>query len=253
MKLNGNELRTLVIDNRWTASRLSQAQLGSGEDYRELTKLYKNALDALTEWAGKDYAHTSSKADVDNAFTHIKAILEIFATDDNRIIIDQSSMRTMRDCATKPKRLYSEAYTKAMKAKRNADKTVNERLADLETLKVPMAEENETIEDWVARIRKDNINTKSGSVDMLEMFITALGVATVKAQAVEDVKAKGNYTWKRPVAVSLNEFADLIENYVGDCLEDGYNLKSSKVVREEAKARREEAKKAKEAEEKANA
>lgn len=253
MKLNGTELRTLVIDNRWTASRLSQAQLGSGEDYRELTTLYKNALDSLTEWASKDYAHISDKTDVDNAFTHIKAILELFTTDDDRIIIDQMSMRTMRDCATKPKRLYSEAYTKAMKSKRNADKTVKERLADLVTLEVPMANENETLEDWVARIREANINTKSGSIDMLDMYVTAVGVASVKAKAVEDVKAKGNYTWKRPYAVSQNEFADLIENYVGDCLEDGYNLKSSKVLRDEAKARRDEAKRVKEEEAKAKA
>lgn len=239
MIINATELRTLVIDNRWTASRLSQAQLGSGEDYRELTTLYKNALDALTEWAGKDYAHTSGKKDVGNAFTHIKAILELYATEDDRIIIDQSSMRTMRDCATKPKRLYSDEYTKAMKAKRAADKTMLERAADLVTLGAPIREENETIEDYAARIAEAKVNTVNGTVDMLEMYKTACSIASVKAKAVEDIKAKGNYTWKRPVAVSQNEFADLIENYIGDCLEEGYNLKSSKTIRDEkAEARK---------------
>ena len=238
MKTTATTLRTLVIENRWTASRISQAQLGNDEDYRALTTLYRNALDALTDWASKDYAHTSDKADVDNAFTHIKAILDLFTTEDDRIIIDQSSMRTMRDCATKPKRLYSEAYTKARKALSNASKTVKERLADLVTLGAPTINEDEKSEDYATRIRDLGINTKSGVVDMLEMYLTAVSVESVKAKALKDVMDKGNYTWRRPIAVTLGEFADLIENYIGDCLEEGYNLKSSKGVRAEKTAER---------------
>lgn len=233
---NATTLRTMVIDNRWTASRLSQAQLGSGEDYRQLTTLYKNALDALTVWAGKDYAHTSTKEDVDNAFTQVKAILDLFTTDDSRIIIDQASMRTLRDCATKPKRLYSQEYTIAKKAQTYADKVVKERLADLITLGAPALAENETAQDYATRIREAGINTVSGTIDILEMYLAASSIATIKAQAVKDIMERGNYTWRRPVAVSQNEFADLVENYVGDCLEEGYNIKSSKEVRDEKKA-----------------
>jgi uncharacterized protein YaaR (DUF327 family) len=68
---------------------------------------------------------------------------------------------------------------------------------------------------------------------MLALYKSAVATLTVKSEAVEAVKARGNYTWKRPQPVAVGEFADLIENYIGDCLEDGFNLKSSKTMRDE--------------------
>ena len=236
MKNNAKTLRKLVQENALTLGRLNKEALG--EDYAVMTTLYTNALDALTEWASRDYAHTSDKADVDNAFTHIKAILELFATDEDRIIIDQSSMRTMRDCATKPKRLYSAEYTKAEKARKEQVKTVDSRYEDLLTLGCPEMVEEESVSDYVARVRELGINVMSHKIDMLEMYQNAVATLAVKTKKVEDIKAKGNWTWRRPVAVSLAEFADLIENYIADCLIDNYNIKSSKVVREEKKAER---------------
>lgn len=237
MNTNAKTLRKMVVDNSLTLGRLSKETLG--EDYAVLTTLYTNALDALTEWASKDYKHTSDKTDVDNAFTHIKAVLELFATDEDRIIIDQSSMRTMRDLATKPRRMYSEEYRKASKAQKEQSKTVASRYDDLITLGCPIREENEELEDYVARVRELGINTVSEKIDMLEMYQNAIATLAVKTKKVETIKAKGNWTWKRPIAVALNEFAELVENYIADCLIDNYNIKSSKVVRDEKQAERE--------------
>ena len=78
MKTNAKTLRTMVMDNALTLGRLTKDSVGS-EDYKILTTLYTNALDALTEWAGKDYTHTSNNSDLDNAFAKAKAILELFA------------------------------------------------------------------------------------------------------------------------------------------------------------------------------
>ena len=231
---NATTLRTMVIDNALTLGRLSKDALGK-TDYETLSTLYRNALDALTEWASKDYAHKSDKSDVDNAFTSIKAILELFATDEDRIIIDQASMRTMRDCATKPKRLYSAEYTKAEKARKAQAKTVSERYTDLLTLGAPERNDEETLESYVARIIEAKVNTKVDSIDMLELYKNANATLTVKTKAVDDIKAKGNWTWRRPVAVDLNTFADLVENYIADCLIDNYNLKPSATVRAERK------------------
>lgn len=239
---NANELRTLVMENALSLGRLDGAALGSKKDYNALTMLYRNALDALTEWAGLDYAHKSDKHSCDPAFAAVKAILELFATDEDRIIIDHASMRTMRDCATKPKRLYSEAYAKAEKARKSQDKTVNDRYDDLMTLGCPVRGEEETVEEYVARVREANIDTVSEGIDMLEMYQNAVACLAVKTQKVKEIKDAGNWTWKRPVAVDLNTFADLIENYIADCLMDGYNIKSSKTVREERAAAREAAK-----------
>ncbi len=236
MITNANTLRTLVLENRFTLGRLSKDTIG--EDYKELSDLYRAALDALTIWASKDYSHTSTQTDVDRCFDRVKDILNLFTTDDNRITIDKLSMRTMRDCATKPKRLYSPEYTNAMKALKSAKTTVSERLEDLKNLGIFAPNEDETLEDYKARVRATNINTHRGEIDMLEMYASAVAVLGVKAQDVEDVKARGNFAWKRPVAVTLTEFAELVENYVGDCLEDGYNLKSSDVVRAEKAAAR---------------
>lgn len=243
MKTNAKTLRKLVMDNALTLGRLNKDALG--EDYAVLTTLYTNTLDALTEWANKDYAHKSEKSDIDNAFTHCKAILALFETDTDRIVIDQVSMRTMRDCATKPKRLYSDEYKKAEKARKDQSKTVDSRYDDLLTLGCPEIEEEEVTEDYVARVREMGINTKSESIDMLEMYQNAVATLAVKTKKVDDIKAKGNWTWKRPVAVSLSEFADLVENYIADCLTDGYNIKPTKVIREEKAQTRELAKTAK--------
>lgn len=242
---NANELRNLVMDNALTLGRLSKETLG--EDYAVLSKLYTNALDALTDWAGKDYAHKAEKSDTDNAFAAVKAILALFETDSDRIVIDQASMRTMRDCATKPKRLYSAEYTKAEKARKAQAKTALERYTDLITLGAPERKEDESVEDYSARVKSANVETLVGAVDMLEMFVNANAILAVKTKAVEDIKAAGNWTWRRPVAVSLAEFADLVENYIADCLTDGYNIKPTKVIREEqaqARAERQAAKKA---------
>lgn len=240
MKNTAKTLRTLVMDNALTLGRLTKEALG--EDYAVMTILYTNALDALTEWAGKDYAHKSTTTDVDNAFTAIKAILEVFATEEDRIVIDQTSMRTMRDCATKPKRLYSAEYTKAEKARKEQAKQADSRYEDLMTLGCPEIAEEESVTDYVARVRELGINVMSNNIDMLEMYQNAVATLAVKTKKVEAIKEAGNWTWRRPVAVSLAEFADLIENYIADCLMDNYNIKSSKVVREEKAAARAQAK-----------
>jgi hypothetical protein len=241
MKTTAIELRALVIDNDLTVGRLDKETLGTS-DYKELTSLYSNALDALTLWASKDYKHTSTTGEPDSAFNAVKAILALFATDENRIIIDQTAMRTMRDLATKPRRMYSAEYKKAYKAYKNAHNTLIERYADLLTLGVPERNENESTQDYKKRIIESGVNVMSGTINMLDMYLAAEGVLLVKDKAVEDIKAAGNWTWKRPVAVSLGEFAELVENYIADCLMDGYNLKPSKQVRDEKAKAREEAK-----------
>jgi hypothetical protein len=236
MKTNATTLRKMVLENRWTAGKLSEAQLGSKDDYTELSKSYKDCLEALTEWAGKDYVHTSKKSDLDNAFAKAKAILELFATEEDRIIIDNASLRTLRDFAVKPKRMYSENYKKAMKLLKLANATVTARLEDLKTLGVEVPEEVENFDTFVQSVKDSGINTTVGTVDMLEMLVNAHKIAEVREQAVEDVKSAGNWTWKRPAPVNPNEFAELVENYIGDCLEDGFNLKSYKATTAEDKA-----------------
>lgn len=235
MNTNAKTLRKMVLENRWTAGKLSEAQLGSKTDYNELSKLYKDCLEALTDWAGKDYTHTSKKSDLDNAFAKAKAILELFATEEDRIIIDNASLRTLRDFAVKPKRMYSESYKKAAKLLKLANATVDARLADLATLGVDIPDEIENFDTFVQSIKDSGINTTVGSIDMLEMLTTAHKVVEVREQAIEDVKSAGNWTWKRPAPVNPNEFAELVENYIGDCLEDGFNLKSYKATNAEAK------------------
>lgn len=232
MKTTAMQLRTLVMDNALSLGRLDTKTLGK-EDYTELSKLYTTALDMLTEWASKDYAHQASKKDEDNAFTAVKAILALFSTDEERIIIDKSSMRTMRDCATKPKRLYSKEYQMAYKAFKNAKKVVDERTADLITLGCAERNEDESVQEYADRIKASGVDVISEGIDMLSMYVNANAVLTIKAKAVEDVKANGNWTWKRPIAVATNEFAELVENYIADCLTDGYNIKTSANVRAE--------------------
>ncbi len=258
---NATELRTLVMDNALSLGRLDKEALGK-KDYDVLTTLYRNALDALTNWAALDYAHKSDKDTANASFDAVKAILALFTLEktneegekvEERIIIDNASMRTMRDCATKPKRLYSEAYTKAEKARKAQAKTVSERYDDLITLGAPEREEGEELADYINAVKESGIKTVSEGVDMLEMYKTACAVLAVKTKAVEDIKEAGNWTWRRPVAVDLNTFADLIENYVADCLMDNYNIKTSKAIRDEKAAARKAAKEAKEAEKKEQA
>ena len=238
MTHNATTLRTLVMDNALTLGRLNADTIGK-DDYKTLSDLYRTALNALTEWAGLDYAHKSDKNSANPSFDAVKAILELFATDEDKIIIDQSSMRTLRDCATKPKRLYSAEYTKAEKSRKAQAKTVAERYTDLITLGAPVRNDEETVEDYATRVRETGIDTNVGAVDMLEMFINASAFLVVKEKAVKDIKDKGNWTWRRPVATDLNTFADLVENYIADCLMDGYNIKSyNTVCKEQAEARK---------------
>ena len=260
MKTKANELRNLVVENALELGRLTEQQVGK-EDYKKLTKLYRNALDMLTEWASADYSHKTTQEHISNAFESVKAILNLYETDDDRIAIDNSAMHTMRDLSTQPKRQYSEKYKKAEKTRKAQQKTAIERYEDLAVLEVPKA--NDDIEElikgikdkaevpteitnYIATVRESGVATKVGTVDMLEMFENAVATLVVKTKAVNDIKADGNWTWRRPEAVNEKVFADLVENYVADCLIDGYNIKSTKTLRAEAKAKRDEAKKAKE-------
>lgn len=237
MTANAQTLRNLVIENRWTGARLSATKNQiSADDYKALSGLYRDALDALTAWAAKDYTHTSTDEDADAAFAAVKEILALFDDGNTRIIIDRQSMRTMRDCATKPKRLYSDAYTAARKAMNKAKATLVDRMDDLKSHNIPMPTAEESTTDYVARIRESGVDTKDGSIDLLDLFIAAYNTYALKTRELQTVIDNGNYTWRRPVAVALNEFADLIENYIGDCLEDGYNIKPSATVRAEKKA-----------------
>jgi uncharacterized protein YaaR (DUF327 family) len=241
---NATTLRTLVIDNSFELGRLTAEQLGM-KDYKTLTALYTTALDALTDWAAKDYAHISTKEDADPSFTAVKAILDLYTTDDDRIAIDQTSMRTMRDCATKPKRMYSKEYNEAEKARRYAEKVVKDRIADLMELGAPAFSYNKdtfVAEDYATAVRESGVNTTVGNTDMLSMFERASDVLAVKTTAVEKIKAKGNWTWRRPNPVTIAEFADLVENYIADCLTSGFNMKSSKAIRDSKKEERAEAK-----------
>lgn len=234
-------LRTLLSEN-FDGGRLSAEQLGNKKDYDELTELYRNALDALTEWSAKDYVHTATRAEQDASYNAVKAILDIFKTDENRIIIDEMSMRSLRDMAVKPRKQYSPVYIKARKAEKDANSTASARYADLRELGAPAQNENESIEDYVARVKASGVNviggTKEVPLNMLDMFANAVKMWAVKHADTEKVQKSGRWVWKRPVAVSLNEFAELVETYISDCLENNYNLKSSATVRAERAAER---------------
>ena len=264
MKTNANELRNLVVGNSLELGRLTEQQVGK-EDYKELTKLYRNALDMLTEWASADYAHKTTQDHISNSFEAVKAILALYETEDNRIAIDNSAMHTMRDLSTQPKRQYSEKYKKAEKARKAQEKTAIERYEDLITMGVDVpseydvvelikgikdkAEINTELEFFVKDVRESKVVVTIGTTNMLDMFENALATLVVKTKAVDDIKADGNWTWRRIEAVNEKVFADLVENYVADSLIDGYNIKSTKTIRAEKKAERD----AKKAEEKAEA
>ena len=248
MKKSALELRELVMDNSLTLGRLDAKALGSTDDYKDLTERYQIALDAITDWAAADYIHKTTTAHTDAAFTAVKDILNLFATNESRVIIDEQSMRTLRDFATKPKRLFTKEYKDAEKARKNAVKTLDERYTDLMTLGAPTRNEDEDINDYADRVRESGVNVTIDKIDMLEMYLAASATLIVKTKAVDDIKAAGNWTWRRPHPVTLGEFADLVENYIADCLIEGRNIKTSKVIREEKAEER-----AKKAEEKKNA
>ena len=248
MKKTALELRELVIDNSLTLGRLDAKALGSKDDYKDLTERYQIALDAITDWAAADYNHKTVDDDINAAFAAVKDILNVFATNESRIIIDASSMNSLRDCATKPKRFFSKAFRDAEKARKNAVKTLDERYADLMTLGAPTRNEDEDINDYATRVRETGVNVTIDKIDMLDMYLAASATLTVKTKAVDDIKAAGDWTWRRPYPVELGVFADLVENYIADCLIDGRNIKTSKVIREEKAEER-----AKKAEEKKNA
>ena len=245
MKTNAKTLRTLVMENSLELGRLTSEQVGK-EDYAELTRLYTDALDAITDWASKDYNHTSDGTEHDICFDKVKAILSLYATDDERIIIDDTAMRTIRDSATKPQRQYSKVYKEAEKSRRNAKKTAEERYNDLMTLEAPSIDEDEKIADYVARVRESGINVVVDGIDMLKMFENAMATLTVRTKKVEDIKKAGKWTWIRIAPVDTNGkpkvFADLVENYIADCLIDGRNIKSAKNIRDDKKAERDAAK-----------
>ena len=238
MNTSSQKMRELVIDNSLTLGRLSKDTLGV-EDYNHLTSLYQNALDALTLWSSMDYIHQTQKDIIDNAYDKCKAILALYATDNDRIIIDQVSMRTLRDLAIKPKRQYSKEYKDASKALKKQLDAVNGRYADITTLGAVARLEDELLEVYVARVKAQKLNFVVNGIDMLEMYQNACATLVVKEKAVEDIKAKGNWTWRRPVAVNTAIFGELVENYIADCLVDGYNIRPSQQVREDAKAERE--------------
>ena len=262
MKTNAMELRNLVVENSLELGRLTEKQLGK-EDYKELTVLYRSALDAMTNLASANYNHTTTQKHLDDAFNSVKAILGLYETDDDRIVIDKDSMNSIRDMAIKPQRMYSDKYKKAEKARSNQQKTAIERYTDLLTMGVEKPTEYDVVELikgiknkcevptdialFVETVKTSGVNVSVGTTSMLEMFENALATLVVKTKAVNDVKAAGKWTWRRPAPVDGNGepkvFADLIENYIADCLVDGYNIKPTNVIRAENKAER-DAKKA---------
>ena len=250
MNTNAMELRELVVGNSLELGRLTEQQVGK-EDYKELTKLYRNALDMLTEWASADYSHKVTQEHISNAFESVKSILALYTTDDNRIAIDNSAMHTMRDLSTQPKRQYSEKYKKAEKSRKAQEKTAIERYEDLITMGVEVpsqydvkelikgikdkAEIGTELTFFSESVKTSGVVVTVGTTNMLEMFENALATLVVKTKAVDDIKAAGNWTWRRPEAVNEKVFADLVENYVADCLIDGYNIKTNKTIRDEKK------------------
>lgn len=238
MNTSSQKLRQLVIDNSLTLGRLSKETLGV-EDYNSLTSLYQNALDALTLWASMDYIHQTQKDTMDNAYDKCKAILALYETDDDRIAIDPMSLRTLRDLAIKPQRQYSKEYKDAEKARKKQEETAQSRYTDILTLGAVARLEDEDLPAYLVRVKAQNINFVVNGIDMLEMYQNAMATLVVKTKAVEDIKAKGNWTWRRPVAVNTATFGELFENYIADCLVEGYNIRPSQQVREALKAERE--------------
>lgn len=240
INLSADSLRLAVCDNRENACRLTAEQLGiTAEEYKALTALYSSALDAITEFAAIDYKHGDSKDAENSAFASMKQILSMYTTDDTRVIIDAQSLRSLRDFATRPQRCYSAEYKKANKLYKDACKTLNERITDIKTFEgIPTRYADETISKWCDRIVESGVNTKQGEVDMCEMLRAANATKAVREKAVKAIQEAGHWSWRQPVAVSVSVFADMVENYVADCILDNYNLKSSKVIRDEKASER---------------
>jgi len=232
MSTTATTLRELVEENRFEGQRLSREQIGK-DDYNHLSKLYRNALDSLTDWARADYMHLSTKQDEDKCFNAMKAVLALFATDENRIIIDEASMRTIRDLATQPKRLYSKAYTDAKKAEKSAKKVMDDNYEILVKLGCTMPANEQPLDEWKAQALAENKYILDGTINMLDMYLNSIAIHTQRVKDVDDVKKAGQWTWRRPMPVNENVFADLVENYIGDCLADDYNIKTSKAIRDE--------------------
>lgn len=241
---NPEMLRNLVIENREIASRLTMSDLGcTADEYKSLTDLYQSALDALSEYAGLDYQHADSKTAENVAFDAVKRILSMYKTEDSKIIIDSASLRTMRDVAIAPKRFYSAEYRKANKAMREMSAQLNSRIDDINAFDgIPARLADESIPAWCDRIVESGVDTMRDSVNMCDMLRNAHATYVSKCAIVENIKKAGKWTWRQPCAVSVAVFADMVENYVADCLIDGFNLKTSSAIREDRKAERAERK-----------
>lgn len=233
--MNAQTLRNLVTENAFDMGRLSREQVDK-DTYDILTTHYRAALDAITDWAKKNERHAATKEDVDNAFLHVKNALNLFATDESRIVIDQQSMLSLRDRATKPVIKHTQAYLDAKKAMQAAEKTWLARSKDLIDLHAPKPEVDESAADFVARVRASGVNTVVDGLDMLEMWNVAFAQMTIKTNAFNEVKARGHHSWSDVAPVSDNKFAELFEQYVAKCLECGENMKSSKDIRDERAA-----------------
>jgi hypothetical protein len=244
LNLNADFLRTMVCENRENAQRLTAKQLEiSATEYKSLTDLYSSALDAITEYASLDYKHADVKDAENMAFDAMKRILSLYTTDDSKVIIDSQSLRSLRDFATAPKRMYSAEYRKANKMLKDAQKTLNDRINDITTFDgVPARFIGESVTAWADRIRESGVSTMQNNVNMLDMLVNANATLERRTVNVENIKKEGHWTWRQPVAVTVAVFADMVENYVADCILDGYNLKTSKNIRDEKAAERAERK-----------
>lgn len=241
INLSAESFRTAVCDNREEVNRVSAESLGiTPVEYKALTDLYTETLDAITAWASAGYRHADDvKEYKNNAFSAMKNILALFTTDDNRVIVDDESLATLRDFATKPAIMYSAEYKKANKLYKDSQKTLDERIDDIMTFNgIPARLVGETISKWCDRIAESGVDTMQGEVDMCEMLRNANATMAVRAKAVKTIQDAGKWHWRVAVPVHVSVFADMVENYVADCILDGYNLKSSKVIRDEKAAER---------------
>lgn len=246
MKTTATTLRKLVKENSLTLKRLSKEQLSDPADFAELTNAYENCLDAMTEWAAADYKHKTTKEIEDKAYNTCKTVLGFYTTKDDRIAVDPMSIRTIRDQAIHPKRFYSSDYTAASKALRDATKILQGTINCLDELGYKEPGENDDLQKWNASLDGE---IYLNGINVPNAYIQARANVEGCRAKVERVKEAGNWTWRRPVSQGLAVFADLLENYVADCLIDGYNIKPNSQIRFEKKLANE----AKAAAKKANA
>lgn len=235
---NATTLREIVVANQFNDERINAEIIGT-ENFKELQNGYKMALESLTVWAAKDYAHISKKTDKDRAFTLVKDLLSIYTTDDSRIIIDECSLRTLRDLAISKRREYSQEYKVARKLLKKAVDTIAERCNDI-GIEVPdYAEEDFDIDEYI-----DSVGTHIvKGTDITELLRAALSTYVIRTDKIKTLRETTNWTWVRPAPVSVSVFGTLVENYVADCITENYNIKS---YTEDAKARKEQNKAIKE-------